>query len=458
MTDFKELRLLFKSLAEKAFSQGFYADFNYLEKFNLRYTKDKANTEYSKDVDKGIKMRIWDGEKYIEFSQSSLEKEDIEKNFEIIFQKAKEYDGTKTELKIDKTHLEKNFNANLEEIELEEMQKRLEFYKDKIMNYSQDIVNARALFMKKYDRHIFVNYYKNLSQIVPIFGFALIAFVNTPTGMKIKYEMFVDDNIDTIFDRAEKSFDDFTIDIENLKISKRLKGGKYKAILSPKITGLLAHESFGHGMEADTILKNRALAGEWIGKKIGEKNINIVDFPAIAGKHGHYHFDMEGNLAKKTYLVKSGIIQTPMSDVYSSTFLDYGQNNNARFESFDHKHYVRMSNTYFEQGEENYEDLISRVEDGILITDSDGGMEDPKGWGVQIQGCNGQRIKNGKLVNEFYDGFALTGFLPDLIKNISGISKNFEIEGGGHCGKGHKEWVRVSEGGPHLLIDEVILG
>ena len=117
-----------------------------------------------------------------------------------------------------------------------------------------------------------------------------------------------------------------------------------------------------------------------------------------------------------------------------------------------------MSNTYFEAGDKSVEELIAGVKEGIFVTDSMGGMEDPKSWGVQIQGCFGQKIRNGKLVEEFYDGFSLTGFLPDIMKNIKGISSEVEIEGGGSCGKGHKEWVRVSEGGPYMQIDGVILG
>jgi predicted Zn-dependent protease len=37
---------------------------------------------------------------------------------------------------------------------------------------------------------------------------------------------------------------------KNLVDAKRIKPGKYHCILNPKITGLLAHESFGHGMES----------------------------------------------------------------------------------------------------------------------------------------------------------------------------------------------------------------
>ena len=44
----------------------------------------------------------------------------------------------------------------------------------------------------------------------------------------------------------------------------------------------------------------------------------------------------------------------------------------------------------------------------------------------------------------------MSGYVPDLLKSIDMISDGMEIEGSGMCGKGYKEWVRVSDGGPAL--------
>ncbi len=37
-----------------------------------------------------------------------------------------------------------------------------------------------------------------------------------------------------------------------------------------------------------------------------------------------------------------------------------------------------------------------------------------------------------------------------LLMSISMVSDELEIIGAGGCGKGYKEWVRVSDGGPAL--------
>ena len=44
----------------------------------------------------------------------------------------------------------------------------------------------------------------------------------------------------------------------------------------------------------------------------------------------------------------------------------------------------------------------------------------------------------------------ISGYVPDLLKSISMISRDKKIVGAGMCGKGYKEWVRVSDGGPSV--------
>ena len=44
----------------------------------------------------------------------------------------------------------------------------------------------------------------------------------------------------------------------------------------------------------------------------------------------------------------------------------------------------------------------------------------------------------------------MSGYVIDLLESISEVSDNFSVIGTGSCGKGYKEWVRVSDGGPNI--------
>ncbi len=77
-------------------------------------------------------------------------------------------------------------------------------------------------------------------------------------------------------------------------------------------------------------------------------------------------------------------------------------------------------------------------------------MEDPKNWGIQCMVSFAREIKDGKLTGRIFSPIILTGYVPDLLKSISMVSDKVEVCGSGFCGKGYKEWVKVSDGGPYI--------
>jgi len=114
-----------------------------------------------------------------------------------------------------------------------------------------------------------------------------------------------------------------------------------------------------------------------------------------------------------------------------------------------------MTNTYFlplakEKGGKTKEELIADSGDAILIEQLTSGMEDPLGWGVQLQALRGREIKAGKLTGRLYYMVGLTGYVPDVLASVDGITNELDVSSGGSCGKGHKEYVRVSSGGPYV--------
>ena len=60
------------------------------------------------------------------------------------------------------------------------------------------------------------------------------------------------------------------------------------------------------------------------------------------------------------------------------------------------------------------------------------------------------RFTGGKLTGKIFSPIVLTGYVPDLLKSITMMSGDVKLAGGGFCGKGYKEWVKVSDGGPYI--------
>ena len=71
-------------------------------------------------------------------------------------------------------------------------------------------------------------------------------------------------NMKEVFDTLPKLVDKLIEKAKHLAKAKPIKPGVYDIITDSSITGLIAHEAFGHGVEMDQFVKNRALAKDYM--------------------------------------------------------------------------------------------------------------------------------------------------------------------------------------------------
>ena len=232
--------------------------------------------------------------------------------------------------------------------------------------------------------------------------------------------------------------------------AERIEPGEYEVIVSPEVSGLIAHEAFGHGVEMDMFVKNRALGAQYIGKRVGSDLVTMHEGAKPEIQVASYAFDDEGTLAHDTVEIKNGILQTGVCDALAALRLGVEPTGNGKRENFEHKVYTRMTNTVFESGESTLEEMMATIKRGYLLVGMQSGMEDPKHWGIQCIIDRGYEIVDGKLSGKVVSPIVMTGYVPELLGSISMLSRDHELFGSGGCGKGHKEWVKVSDGGPYM--------
>ena len=257
-------------------------------------------------------------------------------------------------------------------------------------------------------------------------------------------------NIALVMEQLPKKMDALLHKAHKLTTAKPIVPGVYDVITAPSISGLIAHEAFGHGVEMDQFVKDRALAKEYVGKYVASPIVNMRDGAASAESVASYFFDDDGVLAGDTQIIKDGILVTGISDLASAVQLGTVPTGNGRRQCTRHKGYARMTNTFFEAGQDKLEDMIASIDHGYMLFDTNNGMEDPKNWAIQCVAEYGIEIVDGKLTDNWVSPVVMSGYVPDLLMSISMVSDGLEIIGSGGCGKGYKEWVRVSDGGPAL--------
>ncbi len=242
-----------------------------------------------------------------------------------------------------------------------------------------------------------------------------------------------------------------------LLTAKTPPAGEMAVLLDPTVTGLFAHESFGHGTEADQFTRDRSYLKPILGSEVGPSFLTISDDGAFPGAWGSIFFDDEGHPGQKNKLVDAGRFTGALHDRETAAAFSTRSTGNSRRSDFLSRAFVRMTNTYVEPGPLSLDELIAETKNGILLEHGSSGIEDPLGGQMQLKVNKGHRIENGK-VTDLVGSMALSGSVLRFLREIRGVGRaigEFAIEPG-YCGKGHSDYIPVGTGGVHLLSRAVV--
>jgi TldD protein len=413
-------------------------------------------------TERGFVLRLHDGEGFYEYAFNEIKEDAVETLAQEIKEKATLFRQkmNAADIKpVDAPLLEEEEDTINFEGEVEilpgtyspgEIVERLSALKDKAHAISNEVINTMTVLETVKVNKLFLSEKKDLSQSY-IWSQGYL-YVVTRREDKTKYGIKGFSGLKglELLDEMQSKVEDVVENARMLLSAQPIEPGLYDVICSPGVAGLIAHEAFGHGVEMDMFVKNRAKAVEYIDKPVASELVTMHDGALGATEVSSYAFDDEGTAAHDTVIIDRGILKTGISDALSASILGTAPTGNGKRESFEKKTYARMTNTYFAPGEDKLADMIASIEYGYLLDDYYSGMEDPKNWGIQCVIAYGKEIKDGKFTGKVVSPVMMTGYVPTLLKSISMVSDDFELSGTGACGKGHKEWVKVSAGGPYI--------
>ncbi len=314
------------------------------------------------------------------------------------------------------------------------------------------VTNAISILGHTTCEDIFVNRTKQMSQKITRVDAILVVFVsNGQNTTDLHTGVSKNGGLEAAV-ISDQEIRLLVADGKRLLNAPRLTPGLYDVVTDPEWSGIIAHECFGHGMETDLYTRGRAMSQKYMGKPVASKIVNMFDDASLIQESGGFFFDAEGQLATPTHIIKNGLLERGLTDLASAHKLKMKRSANGRRESYARKAYARMTNTFFENGSHTKDAMIASIKNGLYLRHATNGMEDPQAWGIQVEGLWAEEIKNGQLTGTVFSPVIMTGFVPDLLKSISMVGNDRFISGLGMCGKGHKEWVKNTTGGPHLKM------
>lgn len=229
-----------------------------------------------------------------------------------------------------------------------------------------------------------------------------------------------------------------------------IEPGEYTCVFSPVATGLFTHECFGHKSEADGMLGDELLRKEWtLGKKVANEKVSICDSGALL-HHGYTPYDEEGTKANETWLIKDGILSGRLHNAKTAAYYGESLTGNARADGANSVPIVRMTNTYTAAGQDDPEEMIKEVKDGLYVYNVNDGTGRSE-FTLNPDIC--YRIRDGRIC-EPVRVHVISGNVSEALFDIDAVGNDFVLADARLCGK-EEQLICVSMGGPSIRVKKL---
>jgi PmbA protein len=191
-------------------------------------------------------------------------------------------------------------------------------------------------------------------------------------------------------------------------------------IFERDVAALVLDDVFAALSAANVAIGNSWLA-ERAGERIGNERVTIVDDGRLRGGLGSSPFDGEGTPTRETVAIRSGVLETYLSDTYWGRRLGMHSTGNASAGS------VAANNLYLIPGTGTLDDLVASTERGVLVLDTIG-FATEYASGVYSRGERGIYIEDGEPRYPI-DEFTIASTFGGMLQNVDGIAGDLRFDG-----------------------------
>jgi len=189
------------------------------------------------------------------------------------------------------------------------------------------------------------------------------------------------------------------------------------------------------GVRSDNVQRNASPLKGKIGSELAVPQLNVIDDGLLEGGMMTKTFDDEGNPRKRTSILEKGVLKNFLFNTYTSKKEGTESTGNASRRRlglffvpslpFESPPQLIPSNLIIKSGDRSREQLIEEVDKGVLVGRFSGNTELSNGnFSGSVK--QGFLIENGEIKHPLI-GTMISGNSYELMKNISGISREFKI-------------------------------
>lgn len=218
--------------------------------------------------------------------------------------------------------------------------------------------------------------------------------------------------------------------------AKSIASGKYQIVFS-NLTMSDMLSTFSGVFSAAAAQKGLSLLKDKEGEKIASDIVNIIDDPRCEKACTYATFDAEGVPTQKKNIIQNGVLKTLLHNLKTANKQGVKSTGNAYKSSYKGKVSVAPFAFYINPGNDTFEAVIQKVQNGLYITDLSGlhaGADDISG--DFSLAASGFVIKDGKL-DRAVNGITVAGNFFTMLKQINNVGSDLRFsmpQGGAQFG------------------------
>ena len=228
--------------------------------------------------------------------------------------------------------------------------------------------------------------------------------------------------------------------VSSLKV-KRIEAGAFPVIFTQAAFSSLLYYTLINSVKADYVQRERSALEDKIGEKIASDLVTVHDDGLLEGGLLTREFDGEGVPCQKTLVIDKGVLKNFLYDSYTANKVGAESTGNASrtgLASYAFTPALEASNFTFEAGNRTAEELVSEIDEGLLVYGVQGAhSSNPESGEFSVVATPIWKVEGGNVVHAAR-GVMLTGVVFDVLRNVSALANNVR-----KIGQLVAPWIRV---------------
>ncbi len=231
--------------------------------------------------------------------------------------------------------------------------------------------------------------------------------------------------------------------------------GVMPVVIENGFGGVIFHEACGHSLEAIAVSKGMSEFTGRLGKQVAAPCVTAYDNGMMPGEWGSISIDDEGTPTTNLLLIQNGVLKNYMVDRFYGQRMGLPSTGSCRRQSYAYAPCPRMRNTYIAAGQDDDEEMIATLGDGLYAKALGGGSVNPATGEFNFSVDEGYLIRDGKIAHPVR-GASLIGRGGEVLLRIDRVGRDMRMEQG-MCGASSGS-IPTNVGQPRIRVSSLTVG